>query len=909
MINKDKIYNFAKILISQDIQCVPKKPGEKCPAILNWTKKMEKRKLEDNFVYNDYDGLLIVTGKNSGLTVLDFDSKELARNFVQLFPALKKFPIVKTRKGVHIYLPYIKDLKSTANAELHLDVRNDGACVVAPPSPLIYKKGEENEGGEYCFVNNNIEKDLQNFKKNIYDMFNKHKEEINEIIAFYEFLKEIKGDITVTAGTCGLASSDFLPIREGARHNNLIKLIGTLANKLKTFDEQQIKMLCKIATIPPMEDKDVEDFAKKYLEYHEQFLKDKGSKNVKSKDNNASESTSYKNYVHGPELINRLLAENIYYAEKLGRWVKVKDPSNLCRCVSTNGEEGVIVLKFCDENKITTRVEIILDQIKHNEELKLKNDVEVVYELMDNHFYILFKDCIYDLVSESILDLNEKVNIDIVIDDICEHFLIKREVNSNSVNNLLFEHIFGPIKCDFLKCIVHNLDLKSPFQYFVIIVGEQRTGKSTILKILMNHLGKNRCAYIDMEDDLKNEYYKTMLRNKNFCIIDDVDLMKISPNIFKKMIKGSMISARALYKNPEVFEFTSALIIANNYVPTFLNTQGLERRCLIFNTGEELTKELEQRLLKGEHLTDAEREEFILMLVKAKQMLKKDVDFMENLSKEYKEQLACALDDVFVLQRFIKENYEFDLNSSEKVNDICVKFKTYVEEQELDNPILRNITRNAFRKDLSTIKIGERKLKIIKKYGMYYVENLIEKEKLISKRALTGDNDEDIKAVDDSILTTDVTESTETAEEDNNVEKTFESLAKHNDNSEKLERIKREEEEEAKMLKENKLAKNDDVAVDEFIDVFVNNVEADVKLDVEDVIAEQSKTAVNENSVYKDKATEALIELMMNERAVTNDEAVVEKIYEKVDSESISKTTVNSKDSINKATIDYLIDE
>jgi len=807
--SKDLICRVAFTLIKQGVQCVPKKIGAKCPAILQWQKKIKPEQQFTNFeIVNNYDGFLIVTGNNSELTVLDFDSKELAENFIKQFRVLQKLPIVKTRHGYHVYLPYLQELKSTANGELHLDIRNDGACVVAPPSPLVYKEGEENAGGEYKFINFNIEKDLHRFKEFINTIAEQHKEEIREVVEFYEFLNEIKSSITMAAGIFNLAPGDFLPIHKNNRNSYLVKLFGYLANKNKTYNEQHIKMFCKVATVPMLDDSEVENQYRSYCTYHENHLKENGGKLSKNKDNNASESTSFKNYIHSPELINRLIEADIYYSEKLGRWIKLKDTNNFNKCVSTDGEEGVIVSEFCDEYKITTAVEVILERLKHNKELILRKDVEMIYEIRDNHFYMLFKDCIYDLVTDAVLDLDAKVSIDIVINDTSEHFLFKREVISNSVNNLLFEHVFGPIKLDFLKMVAHNLDLKSPFQYFVIIVGDQRTGKSTILKILMEHLGKHRCAYIDKEEDLQHEYYKAGLKNKNFCIIDDVDLSKISPTIFKKMIKGAKISGRALYQNPETFEFTSALIIANNYVPTFVNTQGLERRCLIFNTREELTKELEQHLLKGEHLTDAEREEFILMLVKAKQMLKKDVDFIENLSDEYKKQLASALNEVFILQKFVNDNYEFGPNSSEKINDVYTKFKQFMEEQESDNPVLHFPSRNVFRRDLATVKIGGKKLKIVKKYGMYYVENLIEKEKLISKRALTGEDEENIKVVDDSVLMTEVEESPKI--EEDNVEKTLERMAKHNDNSEKLQRIRQEEEEEFKLLSTKQLTNDED---------------------------------------------------------------------------------------------------
>jgi len=161
MTSKDSVLKIAKDLIAKGYQVVPKAINKKHPAINGWDKLLTKEyqlQLFEDLLGNTADGICIVTGKISNLTVIDFDDLTIAKNVIELF-SLTEYPIVKTRKGVHLYLPYDSRLKTNADAIFHIDVRNDGGCVVAPPSPYVYEN-ENNNGGNYCFISFNELKKL-----------------------------------------------------------------------------------------------------------------------------------------------------------------------------------------------------------------------------------------------------------------------------------------------------------------------------------------------------------------------------------------------------------------------------------------------------------------------------------------------------------------------------------------------------------------------------------------------------------------------------------------------------------------------------------------------------------------------------------------------------------------------------
>lgn len=120
----------------------------------------------------------IVTGKKSNITVLDFDDEDIYFKCIQEIPNLENYYTVKTRKGFHIYFQYNSNLKNTTNVFKNrgVDIRNDGGCIIAPPSSYSYKDEVftyEFMGGEILPMPDLL---LQKFKPDVF----KQNEENNE---------------------------------------------------------------------------------------------------------------------------------------------------------------------------------------------------------------------------------------------------------------------------------------------------------------------------------------------------------------------------------------------------------------------------------------------------------------------------------------------------------------------------------------------------------------------------------------------------------------------------------------------------------------------------------------------------------------------------------------------------------
>lgn len=78
----------------------------------------------------------IVTGRVSGLTVVDADAEQRAEWVTKLLP--KDFETVMVRSprkgGQHFWFQYDPDLPTFHNAEMRMDIQSDGAMIIVPPS-------------------------------------------------------------------------------------------------------------------------------------------------------------------------------------------------------------------------------------------------------------------------------------------------------------------------------------------------------------------------------------------------------------------------------------------------------------------------------------------------------------------------------------------------------------------------------------------------------------------------------------------------------------------------------------------------------------------------------------------------------------------------------------------------------
>jgi hypothetical protein len=101
----------------------------------------------------------IITGKKSNITVLDFDDIEEYNRVIVQYPELKNHYTVKSPNGYHIYFLYNPTLKTGVDcfkSYNKIDIRNDDAIIIAPPTTykLLNKSMVEYEflGGHILYI-------------------------------------------------------------------------------------------------------------------------------------------------------------------------------------------------------------------------------------------------------------------------------------------------------------------------------------------------------------------------------------------------------------------------------------------------------------------------------------------------------------------------------------------------------------------------------------------------------------------------------------------------------------------------------------------------------------------------------------------------------------------------------------
>ena len=111
--------------------------------------------LDTSILNKKYNAVAILTGKKSGITVIDYDSKDLFERDKILYPEIINY-YIKNNKGYHCYFKYNEKIPSTGVKGIDddggIDFQNDGKCVFAPPSTY---QDENKKTYKYEIMQNN----------------------------------------------------------------------------------------------------------------------------------------------------------------------------------------------------------------------------------------------------------------------------------------------------------------------------------------------------------------------------------------------------------------------------------------------------------------------------------------------------------------------------------------------------------------------------------------------------------------------------------------------------------------------------------------------------------------------------------------------------------------------------------
>lgn len=233
---KEIINNY----IEQGFNIIPVKSDKK-PAIKSWVnfqkekinvQKFDELLMEAKRNGNSVQGIAVLTGEISGITVVDFDlgSKDLFEGY--------ETPTVKTGSGgKHYYFKYTENIQQSANRELKIDIRNDGGYAIMPPS--------KTDKGIYEWV-----KDFQTPLLDLPQWFIEH---------YYS-----KGE----AGSGFRKKWDYSGVGEGERNSRAVSVVGDLVNKFRHKPDVawQLFQGWNLTNNPPLENDELENIFKWCIE-------------------------------------------------------------------------------------------------------------------------------------------------------------------------------------------------------------------------------------------------------------------------------------------------------------------------------------------------------------------------------------------------------------------------------------------------------------------------------------------------------------------------------------------------------------------------------------------------------------------------------------------------------------------
>lgn len=453
------------------------------------------------------------------------------------------------------------------------------------------------------------------------------------------FLLPVKSDI------------DFLNLSEGdGRNQTLFNYILTLQSA--KLDKEEIKHIIKLINTyvfkTPLSDTELNiilrDEAFKQTQDEEQFFSDKGRfyfdvfaqylmrvENV-VKINKRLHIYNGKVYVEGYEEIRRKMIEHL--------------PS----------------LSRANREEVIAYLELIAEEAKTSSEN-----------------YIAFKNGIYDLTTNRLIDFNSNIIITNLINynynedayfEITDKAIENLACKDKSIRMLLEEAIG--------YCFYRRNELRKAF----ILIGDKRNGKSTFLDLVKEMLGANNVSALDLEE-IGDRFRTAEIFGKLANIGDDIDDRYISnAAIFKKVVAGNRITVERKGQDPFAFDPYTKFLFSANDLPRIKDKTGavLDRLVIIpFNATFTEDDPDYDPYIKYKMLNDESIEYLIQLGLKGLKRVLKTKKFTTN--KQVEEELK-----VFdITNNPIKEFFEEYDVVNQTTNDAYIKYQLYCVENGFQN--------------------------------------------------------------------------------------------------------------------------------------------------------------------------------------------------------------------------------
>ena len=263
--------------------------------------------------------------------------------------------------------------------------------------------------------------------------------------------------------------------------------------------------------------------------------------------------------------------KNTFLFDKFATFLK-----NECHIIRLNGylhiyDKGVYI---SGKNAIMGKMIKYIPSLKTTQRKEVLDYLELIVENKgnyDNSNFIAFKNGIYDIVNDELLEFTP----DIIVTNKINHDYVPNAENELLENTLNKIACNDPIIRDLLEemagyCMFRRNELRKAF----ILVGDKKNGKSTFLDLITHMLGEENISALDLAD-LGAQFKTAEIVGKLANIGDDIgDEFIKNPAIFKKVVSGDRITVERKGVDPFQFNNYAKLLFSANNIPRIKDKSG-----------------------------------------------------------------------------------------------------------------------------------------------------------------------------------------------------------------------------------------------------------------------------------------------------------------------------------------------
>jgi len=562
--------DFIKNYHQLGFRLLPIKPLEKLPKIKEWKDRQDKSRF-----IKEGDNIAIITGQVSGITVIDFDNKEIGERLINLF-GLEKTYRVNTPRGIHLYFKYTPELKQTQGIAGLCDIRNDGGYVLAEPSKVKQKdgsvKGYSTIGGKLVDVSEEL---------------------LHCLNIFYKANNFLRNKLGI--------------IPEGSRNSTLTSLAGSIINLDNLSMQEKRELLHLINDIfcePALKHREVDTIFDSIKRKEKTTLTEETYKPKTRKEKQKRQTIEV--VLDWLEKTN--LTERLIYSPDVGAFIKYDEITDKWEI-----DEKEIDINFEVWDFIKKRSDVFKGSNGDHKNIKdmLTTISEFsIYGLTERPTGIACKNCILNLKTKEYKPIENykgkpylfKVDYDFYEKESTQQKLkfngsdwklldvegFISEINTGIKETNFYQFLKGCIGgCEeilFLqKAIGSTLDEDKKDVNIYFLHGEPGSGKSTFIKIIEGVM-KDRVStltneFLKTNTPVNREYYKAQLAGKNIIYTEELTAQEaLESALMKEIFSGNKIQARHPAGKPFTFKPNFSLFILTNILPDLTETTGMERR-------------------------------------------------------------------------------------------------------------------------------------------------------------------------------------------------------------------------------------------------------------------------------------------------------------------------------------------